>query len=231
MKKDIVGGVPGNVLGMMADLCHKLQHGSLKAGELEKFLKLQNPFEIVSVNFADLIKNLQKFYKKVFGIRADFSNLRVPPKQEGFDRLLVIANLSLEQLYAKCKELFSCWRLTNNDLDKIVTENERMTKNGPYAIWVRDRVEADEELKNLSANDIKAKNLITETLAERLIHELKFFSETRQHLDIQSITLCTGSRYSVGRVPRVGWYDGEMRVYWYNPGFADDILRSRLVVS
>ena len=40
----MIGDVPGNVLGMLADLCHKLKAGTIKPEELELFLKKQNPF-------------------------------------------------------------------------------------------------------------------------------------------------------------------------------------------
>lgn len=44
MKKDNVGGVPGNILGMLADLMHKLQHGTITPDELGKFLQIKNPY-------------------------------------------------------------------------------------------------------------------------------------------------------------------------------------------
>ncbi|MBU4421783.1 hypothetical protein KKB41_02360 [Patescibacteria group bacterium] len=44
MKREMVGDVPGNVLGMFSDLAHKLQHGSLTPEELSLFLQRKNPF-------------------------------------------------------------------------------------------------------------------------------------------------------------------------------------------
>jgi hypothetical protein len=137
----------------------------------------------------------------------------------------------LEELYAKCKELFPCWCWTDSNFNTIVTWNERDTKNGPYAIWVKDNVEADEELKNLSATDIKEKGIATETLADRLIHELKFFTETGEHLDVKNMTLCAGSRDSFGVVPGVCWRYGAMTVVWCIPVYRSGSLRSRQVVS
>jgi hypothetical protein len=173
------------------------------------------------------------FYKKFFGKEYDFSNIFIPEKPNvGHWRLLIIADLTLEQLYAKCKELFPCWRWTDENLDKKVVWNERNAKNGAYAIWVKDEVEADEELKNISANSIKERKITAETLAERLIHELKFFDETGKHLDIKNVTLCSGSRYDDGFVPDVDWDDdSRLSVDWYYPDFTNDDLRSRQVVS
>jgi hypothetical protein len=41
----------------------------------------------------------------------------------------------------------------------------------------------------------------------------------------------TGSRYSDGNVPNVNWNDDKMNVNRYNPGNANDNLRSREEVS
>jgi hypothetical protein len=177
-----------------------------------------------------MVQDWQKFYKKVFNLDLDLSKVRIPEHQEGIDRLLIITNITLEELYAKCKELFPCWK-TDKDLDGIVTWNERDSKDGPYAIWIRDVQEADEELKNLSANDIKKKGITTETLAERFIHELKFYDETGKHLDIKSITLCMGSRYDDGFVPLIRWYIDGLGVRRYPPANAYSSLRARQAVS
>lgn len=177
---------------------------------------------------AALIADWQTFYRDVFGIEMDFPNLAIPKKPEERNwRLLIIIDLLLEALYAKCKSLFPCWRWTDEDLDEIVTENERTAKNGPYAIWAKDNTEADGEWKNLSADDIKGKGIKTETLAERFVHELKFFKETGKHLDIANWTLCSGSRYSDGNVPNMNWNDGKMNVNWYNPDNRNDNLCPR----
>lgn len=44
-KQEQIGDVPGNVLGMLADLNHKLQHGNISPRQLERYLKKENPFE------------------------------------------------------------------------------------------------------------------------------------------------------------------------------------------
>lgn len=215
----------------------------LTLDQLQAVVEHRNPFEI-TVKQKAIYSVLEEsrddmkwkiiewlsFYKDL-NTDCDFSNIRIPEKPDGNWRLLIIADVLLEKLYAHCKELFPCWRWTDDDLDKKVTWNERDAKNGAYAIWVRDVQEADENLKNISANSIKEKGITTETLAERLIHEIKFFQETGGHLDIQNVTLCAGSRYSDGSIPFVRWRDGKVSVSWYPAGFAHGLLRSREVVS
>lgn len=181
--------------------------------------------------YSDIILEWEQFYSKHFNQEHDFSNVRIPDCP-GIDwRLLIITNLLLEQLYAKMKDLFPTWRWTNDDLDKIVTINERDAKNGTYAIWVRNTVEPDEKYSNHSADKIKTLNIKTETLVERAIHGLKYFDETGKHLDIKGVTLCSGSRYSVGNVPRMRLHDHKVDVYWISPGHSHVYLCSREVVS
>lgn len=178
-----------------------------------------------------LLSDWKNFYNDVFGIKADFSDLQIPKKQSGFDRLIIVVKgMTLQLLYDKCKELFPCWKWTEDNLNEIV-ESERTAENNHYAIWTKNRVEADKELKNLSADDLKEKNIPGITLEERLIYELKYFEETGKHLDRDNITLCTGSCYSDGHVPSVRWFDGKLRVDWRSPGLRIGRLCSRRVVS
>lgn len=90
--------------------------------------------------------------------------------------------------------------------------------------------EADEDLKNKSANDLEKEGVEGITLRERLLYERRYFEKTGQHLDIKSITLCSGSRYAVGHVPCVYWDSDELSVHRYSPGDRYDFLRSRRAV-
>jgi len=179
----------------------------------------------------DLISDWQTFYRDVFGLELDFSGLRIPERQEGFDRIVVVARgMTPQKLYDKCAELFPCWKWTNGDLDKVVI-SDRAAKNGAYAVWFRDRVEADEEFKSHSADQLKQMNIPGITFEERLLFELKFFKETGNHLDISNITLCAGSRYGDGRVPCVRWGGDLLGVDWFYSDGTSDNLRSRQAVS
>mgnify|MGYP001557952449 CR=1 FL=1 len=226
MKKEMVGCVPGNVLGMLADLAHKLQNEAIMPKELALFLQRQNPF--VESDLSAIFAYWQEFWADLG--QFDFSNIKVPHMVTGFTRSIIVPQgHTLNREYELCQALFPCWRWTE-DLDGVVTENERKPKES-YFIWVRDQEEADEGLKNFSANDIKRKKLTTQTLLERMIHERKFFKETGRHLDVSTRTLCSGSRDQSGSVPDVFWSDGEVSVDWYNSGGSSGGLRARQVVS
>jgi len=226
MKRKTIGEVPGNFLGMMADLCHKLQHGARTSEQLEMFLKGKNPFTAETI-----IIGWQRFYKKFFNMRVDFSGVKIPETQPDFKRLILNPKgFTPNQVFEICENNFSCWRYTE-DLDGATKGRNDREPTEHYAIWVRDRQEADEELRNLSADMLKEKNIKGITLLERLIFELKFWDETGKHLDEKYITLCAGSRGSAGGVPRVRWCDSGLEVYWCGPQDADSPLRARAVVS
>jgi hypothetical protein len=153
--------------------------------------------------FEELIRGWRDFYREYFEIEADFSKLRFPARQEGFDRLIIVAKgMTPEVLYHKARELFLGYKCINNSLDESV-QSERSSQKGPYAVWVRETIQADEDLKNFSAEDLKAKGISGITLEERLLYELKYFTETNGHLDPDTFTLCSGSRYTDGYIPNV----------------------------
>lgn len=217
--------VTGRKVGATKEFWSKLAHNEdLFRSVVSQIL----PQELAEQN---ILAGWSEFYSQTFGIETDFSNLPIPEKRRGFDRLIVVAQgMTPQGLYDKCKELFPCWKWTNQNLDEIVI-SDRTAKDGLYAIWVRDKVEADKELTNLSADQLRQRGIPGITLEERLLLELKYFKETGKHLDIMNITLCSGSRRSDGEVPHVHWYDGVLRVYWYHPDNALVYLRSRQAVS
>jgi hypothetical protein len=241
MKKQMVGEMPWTkILGMVEDLICKLRHGKILPEQLAKFLKNENPFEsakqVVFRGVNALVKEWVKFYKEVFNLDVDFSNLAIPAKRDIFNWLVImLQGLTAQKLYDKCKDLFHCWKWTDKSLDEVLDQDKsaRNPANGIYAIWLRDRVEADEELKNKSAINLQQSNIQGITLEQRLLLELFYYWKTKKHLDIDNVTLCSGSRYYVGYVPGVYWSSilGRLYVDWYFPGTADGHLRSRQAVS
>lgn len=183
----------------------------------------------------------REFYHEIFGLDTDFSplRLRIPEKREGFDRLIVVADgITPQQVYEICENHFSCWKWTEKSLDEIVVNFQARSVNGSYAIWLRNRIEADEELENLSMRALKEKGVPGINLAERLLLEIKHFRETGQHLDVRSTTLCVGSRCLNGGVPAVRWGAGSggcdsgcLDIAWFSSTDSHPGLRSREVVS
>lgn len=183
-----------------------------------------------ATDYADWHIEWQRFYQEVFGIAVDLSSVAIPNEQPGFGWMIVVAkSITLNQVWAKCKEKFASYSYFGDNLDEVVPINDRNSE-AAYAKRFRDRAEADEELKNLSANQLKKRKIKSITLLERLLLELWYFWKTGQHLDIQNITLCAGSQCLDGAVPNVYWFDDRLRVCYYLPDNRSASLRARAAV-
>ena len=216
--------------GVLKDVFRQIDDGSLTIGHFQAFLKHKNPFAVQAAAREVIIEEWKKLYFTL-GISCDFSEVVIPDDPGGFSRVIImVKGVTPQWAYDKCSGLFRCWKWTDKNLDEVVT-SDRNAKNGPYAIRVRDRVEADEELRNISTNDLKQQNIASITLEERLVYELWYFRETSKHLDIKNVTLCAGSHYSLGLVPDVNWSGSELRIYRHHPDLAHGYLRSRQTVS
>ena len=234
MAKTAVGSM-SDWSGVLEDFFRQIDDGSHTLEVIKAFNEHRNPFVEAVADTSQSLTGWPTFYHNYFDlVDMDFSSVQIPENRPGFDRLIIVAkDLTPNKGYEACAKNFPCRRYAE-DLDAVLdwSQEERNSKDGHYAIWVRDRVEADEELKNISANQIKENGLKTETLLERLLHELKFWSETGQHLDIENITLCPGSRGRLdGFVPVACWSRDEFGVSWCRSGYFDGSLRAREVVS
>lgn len=220
-KEKVVGDVPGKVLGMMADLAHKLQHGNITPRELEFFLKRKT-------RYAEELLEWERFYAEVFGFNTGLSFLdKFPKEQPGFNWLLVVlGSITAPSYFDICKKRFSC----HCSIDLSVSKSAERPVDF-YTIWVRDRVEADEENKNLSFDDCRKQNINGITLEERLLLELWYHWKTDKHLDINNMTLCSGSRGTDFRVPVVSWLDGRMDINWTISDGSEKHLSTRSVIS
>jgi hypothetical protein len=200
--------------------------GRITKGRLQAFLR----GEADDNNVQKQKDEWAAFYQKYFGLDCDFSQLRIPKRRPGFDRLIVVAKgLTLNQVYGVCSKHFPCWRCTD-DLDEAIPVNDRKPDQA-YAIWVRDRKEADEELKNLSADQLTEQGIPGITLLERMLYESKYWDETGEHLDRQNWTLCSGSRDAYGYVPYANWGGDGFEVDWYCSSNQHGGLRARAAVS
>ena len=193
------------------------------------------------------IENWQNFYKKFFGLDLDFlmdlkkpgivgrplnlCDLRIPVRVEGLNCLIIIAKgVFINQVYETGKKNFSSWKWCDGDIESQMKNSERGMVKETYAIWVRDEQEADKDLLGESAEDIKNPQ-DTESLIERLIHGFKYWSETANHLDVDTYTLCASSRYSDGDVPYVRRSSGgSVGVGRYDPQSRDAGVGARRAV-
>ena len=160
-----------------------------------------------------VVAEWQKFYKEHFGLDVDFSKIAIPQRPKGNWRLLLIAKgMTMNTAFGRCKKLFATWQYSD-DLDAKITQNARTSKED-YAVWVLDEVEPEKEYRGKSTRQADPDMKIGITVLERIIFELKYFSETGKHLDIKGATFCSGSRDSDGHVSYAGWYGGRFRIRW-----------------
>jgi len=194
---------------------------------------------LIAATKADL-KLWERFDRKFFGKREDYSGLRVPDSSDPeFVWPIPMPSWATMNgtVAAMRKTGIDVWTYTN-DLDWDIPTHDRDPKRDAYAVLVRNRQEADEELKNLSANQLREQKISAITCLERL--RLGFFRwfvtggrKNGKHLDVQNITLCMGSRNRDGSPPSVDWHPAlrQVRVNWYAPALASGNLRARAVVS
>lgn len=135
--------------------------------------------------------------------------------------------MTIEGVLAECQKLFLVWRYTEQNLDERVTSDR--TSEASYSIKFKNVQEADDDMQNKSASDLKGVKTIT--LLERLVMELDYFKETGKHLDIENWTLCAGSRRSDGSVPYVYWHDDKLYVDCASVDGRSADLRARVAVS
>ena len=203
---------------------------------LQKLLKLRKEFPLEWWQ-----KIWEKFYFEVYSIKIDLSRVSVADFRPDFKWLVyVIPDISLNKIYTKDQLIFSLWSgydEESNKLDyKIPFEERDPRKIGVYVKRVRDRFEPDFELKNKSADDLKAEGITGNTLREALFLESFYFWFTGKHLDSKKRNLCAGSRDIYGNVPCLNWIrgalfaDGALLVSSCETGASFEDLRSRAVV-
>lgn len=178
----------------------------------------------INQQILDELKKLNKHFEQFS--KPEVSGKPVEPQDKpGYIRLDMKDYMTTPYLLEELRKI--CTVEIYSDPDSLVSE-----RKGNYTVYFKDTQEADEENKNKSADDLKAEGVQGITLEERLLLEIEYFKKYGKNLDVENVTLCSGSRYQDGRVPRVDWNAGGRRVYinWYNPADRGGTLRARSVV-
>lgn len=211
----------------MADLFHQIKEGSISPEDVKAFFEKRS---VVGLSASHQTAGWQTFYHNVFGADVDFTGLQIPEKKEGFNWLVIISErIAWEAICEKCKDLFPLWTWPLVELERFGT-SERRLMQVDYAFWLRRRLEADIELKEISASVLARDGVPGITLEERMLLELKYFADTGMHLDPKTITLCSGSRYFRGEAPIVSWREDRLHINGCPPNLIAHFMRSRHVV-
>lgn len=217
----------------LKDFFRQIEDGSIKHHHLQAFLDHRNPFptevrESKSAPVALPDIDWKATYKEL-GITGPAALIK---REDEFWYMPVTEEVTCELVVKTLRRLGITCDLYTEKLDKDVKENDRQPKSGAYTVKVRRRIEADEEFKSLSANDLKERGHSGITLLEQLLLFLGYYVTTKQYLDVDNWTLCAGSRYSDGSVPSVDWYPDyrKLCVHWTSRDHRRDYLRSREAV-
>lgn len=116
------------------------------------------------------------------------------------------------------------------NFNQTAIRNDRTFAMGSYVIGIRSDLEADDEYRNLSAQDLNFTLFTSIQLNECLILEGGYFLATNHPLDAQTATLCLGSSDSDGRVVGTNWTpEGQLYIHWLDRDWRHPQWRTRLV--
>lgn len=178
-----------------------------------------------------IILEWEDFCKRVLMMESDLSGVKIPEDPTGeFGRIIIVPKgLTVLYLFNACAHHFSFFpRIRHEDI-----AHDRDSDDGSYAIRVRDSREADKDLVNPSITDLNEQDIFGITLIERLLFELRYFDETGEHLDLQSETICSGSRLSDESSMRVWWGRNPKRLDIFATAFSavGEDMRCREVIA
>lgn len=224
-----------SVLGLLKDTAGQVLSGAKTLDEWSRFNAGQEPFKNAAKAYSNQIEAQLKYFRDRWGFAygdLEFGGLYVP-RPSGYCKTLLIVPKDLtgpEDIFGKwvAGKKFDTYKYTDKSLNDFVPNDKR--RLGHYALLHSGRQEADVELKGRSweQNQVDRKEMMR--LTEVLLWEDVFFTETKEHIDLETVTL-TGSRDVGGDVASVHWSRGSrgLCVDWYCSLGADPNLRAREV--
>ena len=215
-----------------------VKHGESIAGKKESAQSLKPSLLIRTCRTNPYFDEVSDYWielwrKQLYIKSPDFADITPFTAHPGYRPLMMPKHelITTQRLYDICRERFNCWKYTKSSLDKVVVINTRDPRKGSYVGWFRDRFEADEELSNLSAVKLERMKIPGITLLEREVVEYDCFHRTNNHLDIDNMTICSGSRYVCGDVPRACWDGKRFFIHWFFTDGMNPIMRSRQIFT
>jgi hypothetical protein len=163
-----------------------------------------------------------RFFHRFFKIRdlssASFGSANNPE----FCKIVVPPGLTVPRASRACSSHFRC-RFTFDDLHLDGLRHSRQPEES-YSVTVRNIRDAEDPV--LPHFNAGSKPFIT--LLERLILELKYWSDSGLHLDVARETLCCGSVDAAGLVPALDWNEG-LRLTWRAVDDVEGVSYTRFV--
>ncbi len=156
----------------------------------------------------DDLNQWQRFYKEVFGLNLDLSQVQIPDNSQSNLKFLqyMPKGLTYQQLHNKEKEIYKTYYDKDpNWPDRINLNLEERKTTQSYAIWHSGAHEAEATYAGKSAYWIAENKIKTMTRMEKGIFGLYVYWKCRYKVDLPQETYCTGSRIYTELVPSAGW--------------------------
>lgn len=171
---------------------------------------------------------MQSIYDKHFASL----NVSVPAFAEDPDKVAIYVDRRLT-----CNKIYGAWSFPkwksmeygiDAELDMV---REARSGIGSYLVRVLKGIEPDKKFLGKSTCTVDPDGTLGITLRERMLLELIRFEATGKHLDVRSVTLCSGSRFLGGYVPSVCLRNhGGVGMRWYGIDNSHDRRGVRSVV-
>lgn len=232
MSKELIGAVPGETLGALADILIKRKNGSLTDEQIKRFAVKQHPFVVETVD--SQIVFWTGLYKVVFEIdaKAELLKLNWPDPDQNFWDVPMVKGISETQAF----NMLRYWGKFPigsyyDDLDAAVKENDRHPSRGTYGVHFHADPEGDDDQKNISATRHKELGTKGNTVLEAIVLQSMYFLKSGgDHLNKKTVNHCIGSRFSDGNAPVARWSDEFYLGSGCRPGDAYPSLRARAAV-
>lgn len=168
-------------------------------------------------------------YQKYFGITPEWPEVDLDKYDPKLYFLIAVAkNISMNNVLDKMECRFSVFPIYHN-LDQDVPKHERMPDDS-YIVLAARSVEADPELACMPVRDLdNTLGFQGITLLERMLLELYYYESTGEHLDRETINLCSGSRDFQGDIIGVQFTDIGFVFDYYEQEEFDYHIRSRRI--
>ena len=220
--------------GQSKEIRRQFKDGALHTGHVQSLIEHQNAFTVETIDSQIIF--WAGLYAVVYGMgaKADLLKLSWPEPDPTFWDVPMVKGLTESRAF----NALTTWNKFPvesyyGDLDAAVVENDRHPKDSTYGVRFRAFPEADEDQKNISANQHKVKKSPTKgiTLLERQVLEAMYFLKSGgKHLDESTFTHCIGSHFAGGYIPGAHWRGGFCIGSGYLLRDASSRLRTRVAV-
>lgn len=210
-----------------------MQEAIGNTNRIEEILNdLYAPKVVTPAEWSNTLEYWADLYKRFYNLTPELKGVRPFEHVPSGHRIYIIGEgLSQNAMIESMRSRFTV-RTYVDDLDRDIPIHDQHPRRGSYAVAFKDTIEADEDLKNLLADQLAEpeRRVKPITTFERFVMEDECLDRTKGHCDVNNVTLCAGSRDRGGRVPGARWGGVRFSVDWYGAASHGPYLRARAAV-